>query len=241
MTITFLGTGASGGTPGKGKSKRLESSIFIQNKTCILIDVTRDFSEQVKAVKHIDYILLTHGHKDAIGGIPQLSRWHKMQKPIPIIANTKTIQGIKRHYKRFNHCKFFEVRTDEKLTVGDFGIVPLEVPHTRSKDYSTFAWKITQKGKTVVYASDIASITPEFRNFCQNADVLIIDSAMWKKKIFTHLTINESLPIICQWKVKKIFLTQIGRSVPPYEILTKELPVLCPRALLSYDGLSSNL
>lgn len=49
MTITFLGTGASNGTPGSGKSKRLESSFLIQDRMDILIHVTRNFLEQAGA------------------------------------------------------------------------------------------------------------------------------------------------------------------------------------------------
>ncbi len=238
MKITFLGTGASGGTPGIGKSKRLESSLYIQDKTNILIDVTRNFYQQAATIKHIDYILLTHGHKDAIGGIPQLEHWSKTKKPISVFAHEKTIGVIKRRYKRLDHYKFFEVKPNEQLVTDNLTIEAIEVPHSRSKDFPTFAWKVTSRSKTIVYTSDIASITPELINFCQRINVLIIDGAMWRKKLFTHLTINMYLPDICGWKVKRIFLTQIGKSAPPHGRLAKEVHALCPKALPAHDGLA---
>lgn len=238
MNITFLGTGASGGTLGIGKSKRLESSLSIQDKTNILIDVTRDFSQQAATIKHIDYILLTHGHKDAIGGIPQLERWSKTKKQIfSVFAHEKTVEVIKLRYKNLDHYKFFTIKPNEQLVIGDLSIEALEVPHSRSKNFPTFAWKITNGLRTIVYASDIAAITPAFAKFCQNIGLLIIDGAMWKKKIFTHLTIDKYLPKICRWKVKQIFLTQIGKSAPPYEQLAEGVHALCPKASPAYDGL----
>lgn len=240
MKITFLGTGASGGTPGVGKSKRFESSLYIQDKTNILIDVTRNFFQQAATIKHIDYILLTHGHKDAIGGIPQLERWSKTKKSISVFAHEKTIRLIKKRYKRLTHYKFFAVKPNEQLTIDGLNIEALEVPHSRSKDFPTFAWKMTSGLKTIVYASDIASITPELTNFCQNIDVLIVDGAMWRKKLFTHLTIDVYLPDICGWKVKRIFLTQIGKSAFAHGRLAKEVHAFCPKALPAYDGLALN-
>lgn len=66
-TLRFLGTGASGGTPGRGRSRRLESSLLLERDSTVLIDVTRDFAEQSKAISHLDTILLTHAHADAAG------------------------------------------------------------------------------------------------------------------------------------------------------------------------------
>lgn len=75
MRLIFLGTGASGGTPGRGRSRRLESSIVISDGAALLIDVTRDFAVQAERLTGIDAVALTHAHRDAIGGLPLLRRW----------------------------------------------------------------------------------------------------------------------------------------------------------------------
>lgn len=50
MKLKFLGTGASDGTWGSGRSKRLESSLYLKDKTSVLIDVTSQFKKQCKTI-----------------------------------------------------------------------------------------------------------------------------------------------------------------------------------------------
>lgn len=243
MKIIFLGTGASGGTPGIGKSKRLESAILLSNETKILVDVTRNFFQQASIIKHIDYILLTHGHKDAIGGFNQLRRWwtKKKQKPIKVFAHPKTRSAIHKHFKLRDHCEFINFQSGQNAKIDDWHIEALEVPHSRSKQFPTFAWKIRNSEKSIIYVSDIAFITTVFTKFCQKADLLIIDGAMWKDQIFTHLTIDKYISEVCRWKVKKIFLTQLGKSIPSHEQLAKEIHFLCSKTSPAYDGLILNI
>ena len=75
MKLAFLGTGASGGTPGQGRSRRLESSLLISDGTALLLDVTRHFAVQAQRLTRIDAVVLTHGHRDACGGLASLRRW----------------------------------------------------------------------------------------------------------------------------------------------------------------------
>ncbi len=73
-TLTFLGTGAAGGTPGVGRSRRRESSaLATADEVTVLIDVTRDLPAQLDGIDRVDGIVLTHGHADAIGGFAAAS------------------------------------------------------------------------------------------------------------------------------------------------------------------------
>jgi phosphoribosyl 1,2-cyclic phosphodiesterase len=112
VTFVFLGSGASGGTPGRGRSRRHESSLWMRARTRVLIDVTRDFAAQARLVDSVDYVLLTHGHRDACGGMPLLRRWwrHRMdRRPIPVFASPDTIAVVRRRVRRLEHCLFVPV------------------------------------------------------------------------------------------------------------------------------------
>ena len=73
MYLRLLGTSASGGTPGGGRSRRRESSLLVRDGTSILLDATRDFKREARGLDRIDAILLTHAHRDAF---TELERRH---------------------------------------------------------------------------------------------------------------------------------------------------------------------
>jgi hypothetical protein len=60
---------------------------------------------------------------------------------------------------------------------------------------------------------------------------------MWQRQIFTHLTIDRALPVLCAWDVERIFLTQIGKTAPRHEKLGREVAARCERARPAYDGM----
>jgi phosphoribosyl 1,2-cyclic phosphate phosphodiesterase len=238
--LRFLGTGASGGTSGKGRSGRRESSLLISNGTTLLLDVTRDFSTQAQRLRRIDGVLLTHGHRDAIGGLPQLRRWWLQlgdARPIDIFLNAATAQIIRGRYRRLDHCRLHVLAAGQARQLGAFSASAVWVPHAREPRFETYAWRMSGHHGSVVYASDVAYLTPELERFCAGATILILDGAMWRRRLFSHLTIDDALPKVCSWAVGSIVLTQIGRSAPPHPRLQREVVALCPRASAAYDGL----
>jgi len=89
MRLRFLGTGASGGTPGAGRSRRRESSALVSDGDGVLIDATRDFTSQAEALERVEAVFLAHAHRDAAGGIGALRRWWRGRglEPIPVYAH----------------------------------------------------------------------------------------------------------------------------------------------------------
>lgn len=217
--------------------------MLVEDGARILIDVTRHFTKQAAGLQQLDAVLLTHGHRDACGGIAQLRRWRRERDgdPLPVYASAETIAAVRRRFSRLDHCRFVPVRGGAPVRCGPWSLTALEVPHSGDERYPTFAWKLRARGTAIVYVSDVARLTGELRRFTRSATVLVLDAAMWRRRIFSHLTIDEALPEVCQWSVGEILLTQIGRSVPPHEALGLEAARLCARARPAYDGMTCPL
>lgn len=235
--LVFLGTGASGGTPGKGRSRRHESSLLLESRATVLLDVTRDFSVQSRRLRRVDAVLITHAHRDAAGGIPALGRWLSGRAPVPVLAAPGTISALQRRHRRLGHCDFVPVLPGARRQIGTWTVDALEVPHAADPGVPTYAWRLRGAAGTLVYASDVARPTDRLRRFAAGADALVVDGATWRRTIYTHLRIDRDLPAICAWEVGRIVLTQIGRSAPTHEQLTQEVRRLCRRASAAFDGL----
>jgi phosphoribosyl 1,2-cyclic phosphodiesterase len=239
MKARFLGTGASGGTPGDGRSSRFESSLAVSDRgTTVLIDVTRHFNRQSRLLDGIDAVLLTHAHRDASGGFAQLREWCRRRghQPIPVYAAAATVRAVRRRFARLDHCQFRDLAPAAPVGIGPFSVSAVEVPHAREAEVPTYAYRI-DCGGTLVYASDVARLTTDLRGVCAGADMLVIDGAMWRRKLFSHLTIDAELSELCRWEPARILLTQIGRTAPPHEALDQEVRARCRRARPAYDGL----
>jgi glyoxylase-like metal-dependent hydrolase (beta-lactamase superfamily II) len=213
--------------------------LLVENTEAVLLDVTRHFAGQAHWIHGLDAVLLTHGHRDAAGGLAQLRRWWTASgsaKPIPVYAHAATLAILRRRFAAFDHVTPVAVRSGEPLTLGRLTASAVDVPHAR--DCPTFAWRVDDGDVVMVYASDVARLTPELESACRDAALLVLDGAMWGRSLYTHLRIDRELPEVCRWPVARIVLTQIGRSAPPHERLTREVASLCARAGPAFDGMA---
>jgi hypothetical protein len=60
---------------------------------------------------------------------------------------------------------------------------------------------------------------------------------MWRPTLFSHLRVDQAVPVACAWEVERIMLTQTGRTAPPHERFEREVRSLCARAVPAHDGL----
>lgn len=242
MRVTFLGTGASGGTPGEGRSLRRESSLLIgTGDTTVLVDATRDLEGQVR--DHgvdpgaVDGLVLTHAHRDASGGVPALRRLRGPgAPPVPTYAAPASFRVLDDRYVRLGHLARVPVRPGDTHRLGPLRLTAVEVPHARDGRFPTYAWRLTDGDATVVYASDVAAPTGDLARFSAGADLLVVDGAMYGRSMFSHLRVDRDLPVICGWEVDRILLTQIGSTAPPHARFADVVAQLCDRAAPAFDG-----
>lgn len=240
MEITFLGTGPTGGVKGRGKSNRSESSLLIETShDRVLIDVTNFFSKQAKWINDIDVIFITHAHKDAIGGINQLITWMYKRKinGISLYSHHQTVKRIQNQFKKIDPLILTAIESGHAFQIGDITVTPFLVKHSIQPGFPTLGFHFLLDGKRLVYISDTSGWNKKAEYLMKNADILIIDGAMWGKRMVAHLDIREVLPKICKWPVKKIIFTQIGHTAPKHEILQKEIKKICPKAQPAFDDM----
>jgi phosphoribosyl 1,2-cyclic phosphodiesterase len=243
MRLTFLGTGAAGGTPGDGRSRRGESSLLIESGAArLLVDATSQLDEQIQAVTSLDAVVLTHAHRDAAGGLPVLDRWCAQQHhgPVRLLGSPQALAVIEAR-KGLRSVRPSRVEPGRSRRVAGLAVKAVEVPHARDPRYRTYAWRISDGGAALVYASDVAAVEAPLARLARGVQMLVIDGAMWHRRLFSHLTIDRELPALCRWPVERILLTQIGRTAPPHEQLAREVGELCPKAAPAFDGMTVEL
>jgi phosphoribosyl 1,2-cyclic phosphodiesterase len=168
-------------------------------------------------------ILFTHFHWDHLQGIPFFGpAWVKRNR---IIFASPT-QGIEKVLREQMRPPYFPVTMDamgaelafvwlvgEKLTLGDADVFWKEMNHPGS----SFAYKIVQNGKSVIFATDCEVTDSEFRQreenrkFFQSADILILDSQYtleesFSKFDFGHTSYTMAVNLAVEWQVKTLVL-----------------------------------
>ncbi len=251
LKITFLGTGTSQGVPviackcdiclsNNLKDKRLRSSILIEkDNTLIVIDAGPDFRQQMlrQEINRVDAIVLTHEHKDHIGGLDDVRAFNYiLKKPMDIYAEKRVLEDIKNHdfayafakkkYPGVPQMNLIEIDNSE-FSVGNIKFMPVRGIHLK---LPVFGYRIDN----FAYITDMNFISIEEKEKLKNLDVLVI-TALRIRPHLSHFNLEQALEIIAEVKPKKAYLTHISHYLGLYDELEKSLP---KNVHLAYDNLS---
>ena len=261
MKIVFLGTGTSHGVPpldcmmddyvrckrdvcrlsqSDPKHARTRSSLFVEwNGVNICIDVSLDFRQQAlrEKIKRIDAVLITHGHADHIGGIPDLRSYTrpkvpapqkrdclKMQastgtKPVealPLYGSPETIGSIRRSYGYIFEPGTFEgggiPRIDTREVRGTFEVsgnrvAPIAVRH------GDLGGCLGYRLGPLVYIPDMKSITDAEAQKCAGAELLVLNCLRVEREHVSHLILPESMALARRIGPKRCYFIHMCHDI----------------------------
>ena len=249
ITITFLGTGTSGGVPmiacncpvctsSDGRDDRLRSSILVQSeKTTIVVDTTPDFRTQMlrEKVQKLDAVIFTHPHKDHVAGLDDIKAFNFFQhKAMDVYANELTQTALKREFPYiFTDDKYPGIPSInlhsidlDPFVIGDIPITPILVYHLKMPVLAFRFGKFT-------YITDANRIEQTEKDKIAGTDTLVVN-ALRKTVHISHFTLQEAIDLSEELNVSHAYFTHISHQLGKHEDISEELP---PNIALAYDGL----
>jgi len=254
VKIRILGCGGSGGVPligdkwgncdpGEPKNRRRRVSILVEEgATTLLIDTSPDLREQRldAGTSRLDAVLFTHAHADHLHGIDDLRSVNRlMRAPIPVYANTDTLEKIG---QRFGYVfaplesgdSFYKPTLvphviDGAFEIAGIRIVPFEQDHGFS---TTLGFRIGD----MAYSTDVVDLDDTAFEVLEGIELWIVDCLRYEPHP-THSHLAKTLSWVARVKPRRAVLTHMDIPLD-YATLRRNLPAGVEPG---YDGLMIKL
>tara|TARA_Y100001954_G_C15576016_1_gene485925 strand:+ start:54 stop:701 length:648 start_codon:yes stop_codon:yes gene_type:complete len=203
----------------------------------IIIDAGPDFRQQMlkNDVRTLDAILITHGHKDHVGGLDDVRAFNYLaQKAMPVYAGMFAFPDLKRefHYA-FEEDKYPGAPSIElvEITGDQFNINEINITPIRAKHYKNevFGFRIGD----LTYITDTNEIPDTELEKIKDSKIVILN-ALRKEKHYSHFNLDEAIKVIEQLNPEQAYFTHISHLMGLHKEVEKDLP---RNIKLAYDGL----
>lgn len=255
MKLTFLGTGTSQGVPVIGcrckvcasddpRDNRLRTSAMVE--ACgvrLVIDAGPDFRCQMlrTGVRHIDAILLTHEHKDHIGGLDDVRAFNFVDYPptihkVAIYAAPRTLEVVRKDfdyafsqdkYRGVPEIELHGIDVTRPFRVKGLEIVPVSGHH--SERFAVTGYRI---GK-LAYLTDFKTIEEAEVEKLRGVEVLVVNALRFEEH-YSHFNVREALDLIARVAPREAYLTHMSHEMGLH---ARTEPTLPPHVHLASDNL----
>jgi len=220
------------------RDKRLRSSILVNTgQNTFIIDAGPDFRQQMlrENVCRIDAVLITHAHKDHIGGLDDVRAFNYFQKgPVNIYAQESVLETLRSDFfYAFEEDRYPGVPEmnlhpieNKPFEINSELIIPVEVMHYR---LPVFGYRI----KDFTYITDANFISDTEIEKIKGSKVVVLN-ALRRKEHISHFSLDQAIEMLNIIQPETAYLTHISHQLGKYTDVEKELPAFIK---LAYDGL----
>lgn len=257
IRLTFLGTGTSQGVPIIGcdcavccspdpRDARLRTSAMVEvDDKRFIIDAGPDFRQQMlrERVAHVTAILLTHKHKDHIGGLDDVRALNFVDYPpiihkVEIYGSKDTCECVRKDfdyafatnpYRGVPQMELHEFG-DEPFEIDGVEIVPIRGSHSR--------FEVTGfRFGGLAYLTDFKSISEEEIAKLAGVEVLVVNALRFEKHD-SHFSVDDALQLISKVAPKRAYLTHMSHDIGLHCVANLRLP---NGVEFAYDGLKIDI
>ncbi len=212
----------------------------------IIIDAGPDFRQQMlrAGVSHVDAILITHEHKDHIGGLDDVRALNFVDYPtihrIELYGTRHTFDTVRKDYDyAFASNKYrgvpeidlIEIDPSKSFSVKGVEVVPISGEH--SPRFRVTGYRI---GK-VAYLTDFSAIEEEQISKLRGVELLVVNALRFERHP-SHFCVEEALSLIAKVAPQRAYLTHSSHDIGLYSKINPTLP---QGVELAYDGLEIEL
>ena len=259
MKLTFLGTGTSQGVPVIGcrcvvcrsddpRDRRLRTSAMVEWRGVrLVIDAGPDFRYQLlrEGVSRLDGILLTHFHKDHIGGLDDVRAlnfvdYPRAIHPVDLYATRHTLEVVRKDYdyafvvdkyRGVPEICLHEIDEASPFRIGEAEVVPIAGRHSARFAVTGFRFGL------LAYLTDFKEIDDEELKKLEGVEVLVVNALRYAPHD-SHWNVEEALEVIERVRPRRALLTHMSHEIGRYTVSNEGLP---EGVELAYDGLSIEL
>jgi len=203
----------------------------------VVIDAGPDFRQQMLRahVGRLDALLITHGHKDHIGGLDDIRAFNYLNRgPVEVWAAADVQTDIRRDFfyafaeHRYPGVPDIDLHTihGTPFTAGGMNFIPVPVLHHRLQ---VFGFRVGN----LAYITDCNFIPESSYALLAGVEVLVVNALRLKPHV-SHFCLDDALAAIRRVAPREAWLTHISHGLGLSQTID---PMLPPGVHLAYDGL----